>query len=151
MNVLYGLLAFAIGMATNLQSSVNGQLRTVTGNPAFASTVNFAVGTLLLIVLLVVCARRGQYPFPRRDVLRQTSWWMWSGGPLGVLYVMGGVLLPPVIGYGAFFSMLVAGQLLFSVAIDHFGWFSTLVTPLNKRRALGLLLLVVGALLVQNT
>ncbi len=151
MNILYAFAAFVIGLLTNVQSGVNGQLRQLTGNPAFASTVNFAVGTALLLVLLAVSARRGIYAIPKKDRLTATRWWMWTGGPLGILYVMGGVLLPPVIGYGAFFSMLVTGQLLFSVAIDHFGWFGCKVTRLDKRRALGLVLLLAGALLVQNT
>ena len=70
---------------------------------------------------------------------------------MGVIYVMATLLFPPVIGYGAFFAMMVTGQMMFSAAIDHVGWFGTSISRLNKKRIAGILLLLAGAVLVQLT
>ena len=151
MNIICALLAFFIGMAMNVQSGVNGQIRAITENPVFASTVNFSVGMIALLILLFITCKAGIYKMPSRQLLvRETKWWMYTGGPLGIIYVMAGILLPPLIGYGAFFSTLVTGQLVFSAAIDHNGWMGNAVTKIDKRRALGILLLIAGAVIVQS-
>ncbi len=151
MHLIYISLAFAIGFATSVQSGINGQIRLATGNPLVATAVNFTVGSLLLIVMLAYTSHRKIYRLPDRRRLKITHWWMWIGGPLGVIYVMATLLFPPVIGYGAFFSMMVAGQMMFSAAIDHVGWFGSDITKLSKKRLFGMILLLTGAVLVQLT
>ena len=151
MNLFHILLAFIIGFSTSVQSGINGQIRMVTGNPLVATAVNFTVGTILLLALLVWTSRRNIYKLPDRRRLRITHWWLWIGGPLGVIYVMATLLFPPVIGYGAFFAMMVTGQMICSAAIDHIGWFGTSISKLSKRRIAGILLLLAGAVLVQLT
>lgn len=151
MHLFYVLTAFAIGFATSIQSGINGQIRLTTGNPLVATAVNFAVGTVLLIAMLAFTSKKSIYRLPDHRRLRITHWWMWIGGPLGVIYVMATLLFPPVIGYGAFFSMMVTGQMVFSAAIDHVGWFGTNITKISKKRLLGILLLLTGAVLVQLT
>ena len=151
MNIICVLLAFAIGMAMNIQSGVNGQIRTITENPLFASTVNFSVGMIALLIMLYVTYKADIYKIPSRNLLiRETRWWMYTGGHLGLIYVMAGILLPPLIGYGAFFSTLVTGQLIFSAVIDHNGWFGNTVTKIDPRRALGIILLIAGAVIIQS-
>ena len=76
---------------------------------------------------------------------------MWTGGPLGVIYVMAGVLLPAAIGFGAFFSMLVTGQLLFSAMVDQLNLPPGHRTEIGWRRICGILLLIAGAFIIQNT
>ena len=151
MHLFYVLTAFAIGFATSIQSGINGQIRLTTGNPLVATAVNFAVGTVLLIAMLAFTSKKSIYRLPDHRRLRITHWWMWIGGPLGVIYVMATLLFPQVIGYGAFFSMMVTGQMVFSAAIDHVGWFGTNITKISKKRLLGILLLLTGAVLVQLT
>lgn len=72
------------------------------------------------------------------------------GGPLGIIFVMAGALIPAYIGYGAFFSMIVTGELIFSAAVDHKGWLNNDIHPIDFRRAGGIMLLLVGAIFVQN-
>ncbi len=151
MQLLFTILAFLIGFATSVQSGINGQIRLATGNPLVATAINFTVGTLLLIAILLFTTKKKIYRLPDQRRLKLTHWWMWIGGPLGVIYVMATLLFPPVIGYGAFFSMMVAGQMIFSAAIDHVGWFGSNISKLNKKRFLGIILLLTGAVLVQLT
>ena len=151
MNILFALISFVIGFSTSIQSGINGQIRAAAGNPLVATAVNFTVGSILLLIILFWTCRKSIYRLPDRRRLHITQWWMWIGGPLGVIYVMATLLYPPVIGYGAFFSMMVAGQMIFSAAIDHVGWFGTQISKLSKKRLTGILLLLAGAVLVQLT
>lgn len=151
MSIIYSAISFLVGGGMNVQSGVNGQIRIITDNPVFASCVNFAGGVALLFLLLIITGKSGAFPLPPSSQLKQTSWWMWIGGPLGVIYVMATAMLPLIIGYAAFFSMVVAGQLISSVYIDHKGWFGNDVQPVGFRRILGVVLLLSGAFLIQNT
>lgn len=151
MNILYATLSFLIGAAMNVQSGVNGQIRLMTDNPIFASFANFIVGTILLLLFLIIAIKLGTHPLPSLGTLATAKWWMWMGGPLGLIYVMAIVVMPLWIGYASFFSMLVAGQLISSVAIDHNGWLGNRTRKMNKTRVVGVLLLLIGAILVQNT
>lgn len=150
MYAMYGLLAFSLGIMLNIQSGINAFLREMTSNTIFAVTINFSVGMLMILLVTMVRYHRHIYTLLGLLELRKTKWWMWMGGPLGIIFVMAGTLIPAYIGYGAFFSMLVAGELIFSAALDHKGWLNNDIHPIGFRRAGGVMLLLVGAILVQN-
>jgi uncharacterized membrane protein YdcZ (DUF606 family) len=58
------------------------------------------------------------------------------------------LFLTPKLGGAALFSALVAGQLAAAALIDHFGLMGYPVQPFSSSRALGIALLLAGALLV---
>ena len=151
MYVICGLLAFCLGIMLSIQSGINTFLRGMTSNPIFAVTVNFSVGMLMILLATMIRYRMHKCKLLESLELRRTKWWMWMGGPLGIIFVMAGALIPSYIGYGAFFSMLVTGELIFSAALDHKGWLNNTIYPIGFRRAGGIMLLLVGAVLVQNT
>ena len=67
-------------------------------------------------------------------------------------YILGPLaLLPAAIGFGAFFSMLVTGQLLFSAMVDQLNLPPGHRTQIGGRRICGILLLIAGAFIIQNT
>lgn len=55
----------------------------------------------------------------------------------------------PRIGAGGTIALVVAGQVIFSLALDHFGFFGLVPQPLNLQRALAASLLLSGALPVR--
>lgn len=78
----------------------------------------------------------------------QAPWWYWvGGGGMGVVVVLTITVVTPRIGAAATIGMLIAGQLTMSVLIDRYGWFGVEQVPLTWARALGVLLLALGALL----
>ena len=150
MYVICGLLAFSLGIMLSIQSGINAFLREMTSNPIFAVTINFSVGMLMILLATMIRYRRHTCKLTAFLELRKTKWWMWMGGPLGIIFVMAGALIPAYIGYGAFFSMIVTGELIFSAAVDHKGWLNNDIHPIDFRRAGGIMLLLVGAIFVQN-
>ena len=74
-------------------------------------------------------------------------WWVWTGGVLGAIYVSSVIIAVPALGATALVAFVILGQLLAATLLDHYGVLGV-VRTINPARAMGVLLLVVGAMLV---
>lgn len=135
-------LALFIGMLLPLQALINASLGKQTTGPLFASLASFAVGSVVLMAWWLASR-------PSLDVsaLAKVPWWAWTGGLIGALYVAGATMLIPRMGAAALICMVVFGQVVGSLALDHFGVLHAR-TPIDPLRIVGALLVVAGALLV---
>lgn len=140
------LLALAAGSALPVQAGVNASMRTFLGRPELAALVNFLVG-LVALAAWILAAR---LPWPEPGEVARAPWWAWSGGFLGAFYVVVVVALAPRLGVAATIALVVAGQMLASVALDHYGLFGMPVRPVNASRGLGAALLVAGVVLLRR-
>ena len=140
----YLLLALAIGGGVTVQAGINAQLRDYVGHPAFAALANFAVGStgLLAVILLL------RLPWPSLKMLGTAPAWAWMGGALGAIYVASAVLIAPKLGAATMFALIIAGQVLLSLLLDHYGWIGFKRHPINIWRGAGALVLVAGVVLV---
>src|SRR5690606_19143211 len=73
--------------------------------------------------------------------------WVWLGGAIGASLVLVATLLVPKIGAGALICLIVLGQVLGSLLLDHFGVLGA-QRPADLPRIAGALLVIVGAALV---
>lgn len=73
-----------------------------------------------------------------------------GGGLIGVAVVLGSIIAGPKIGALALVGILLSGQLIASVLIDHFGWLGFPLQKMNIVRLLGILLLVGGFILIRR-
>lgn len=137
------LLALVVGAVLPLQAGINAQLRTGVGHPVTAALVSFLVGTAALALYLVVL----RPALPAFPALARVPWWHWTGGLLGALYVVTAVIVAPRLGATALIALVVAGQLLTSLALDHFGLVGYERRPVDLTRIAGVGLLFVGMLL----
>jgi transporter family-2 protein len=144
MNYVYILLAFLTGIAISIQAGVNANLRQSLTNPVLAAAISFGTGLLALIVMLFVSGVSA----PSLDAVRQVSWWKWTGGIIGAVYVTTVIVSVPKIGTANLVSLSVAGQLLAAVVLDHYGLLGFALHPANGWRILGMVVIVVGVLLV---
>lgn len=79
------LLPFVSGALTSVQQAFNGRIKSATGSVIVATTVNFAVGFLALLVAAGVIMLSGVswVGFPTEP----TQWWMLLGGAFGVIFI----------------------------------------------------------------
>lgn len=141
----YLLLAFAIGCVIPLQAAVNAQLRGhVGGSTVLASLVSFGVGT----VALALVAAFQEASFKPLAGVAQASPWLLTGGLMGALFVFATTLLAPKIGVARMLSLIVAGQLVVSLAMDRYGWLGLAVREATPTRLAGAALVALGVLLV---
>jgi transporter family-2 protein len=72
---------------------------------------------------------------------------MWIGGLMGFTVVSSITFAQPRIGATAVIGILIAGQLVMGAVIDRFGWFGVEQIGISPYRALGVVLLGIGAAL----
>jgi bacterial/archaeal transporter family-2 protein len=80
-------------------------------------------------------------------VLPKQPWEYLIGGLLGAAAISGTILLAPRIGLANLLALVIAGQLLASLAIDHFGILGVAVRPVSVIKAIGALVMISGVLL----
>ncbi len=145
MTWIYLLVALLLGGALSVQVGVNSQLRAAIGHPVIAAIASFLIGTMGL--LLVAVAVRP--PLPGLNQLARVPWWQWTGGLLGALYIVAAIVLAPRLGAAALLASIVAGQMLTSLVLDHFGLFGFPVQPVSPMRVAAVVLIIAGVLLLQ--
>jgi transporter family-2 protein len=143
--VLYVLLALAAGAMLPFQAGVNARLAHFVESPIRASLVSFVVGTIVLLVLSIAIFK----PLPSGSKLAGAPWWVWVGGVLGAFYVFVTVVSAPRVGAATLIAALIAGQMVASLVVDHFGWVGFPVHHVSAGRVVGLVLLFAGVLLVR--
>ena len=139
-------LAFFAGMALPTQFAINSQLRNIVGGPVLAAGISFLVGTVVLL-LAAVAARRAM---PDVGPILGAPWWMYTGGLLGAGFVLASVILTPRLGAATTIGFFLAGQVVASTVIDHFGLFRVAVQEVSLPRILGVVLILAGVALVQG-
>lgn len=146
MNPLFIILALAAGLCIPVQAGVNATLSRFVAGPVQAALISFTVGTLGL-ALLCLAAR---LPLPLVTAMGQTQVWHWLGGLLGAFLVSLTVFLAPKLGAATMIALIVAGQMLGSIVLDHFGWLGYDLRPASLARVAGALLIVAGVVLVRK-
>lgn len=141
MNMLFWLIAFAAGCAISVQAAVNSQLaRGLGGNTPAAALVSFAVGA---VALGLIALSRGGMATAIASLPSQPPW-RFAGGVLGAAAIFSTVLLAPRIGLANLLALVIAGQLLSSLAIDHFGLVGAAVREVSAIKLAGALVMVIG-------
>jgi transporter family-2 protein len=144
--IVFALLAMGAGACIALQASANGNFRRNLGdNPLFAAYFSI-LGTILTATAAMLVFRP---PTPAASALRETPWWNWIGGPLGALIVLAGAALTARLGAALFIALVVGGQLLCSLVLDHFALLGLNEQPITVGRVLGSLLVVAGVLCIK--
>lgn len=145
MDALWLVLASAAGACIAVQAAANGSLRTQLDDPRYAAFFSIC-GTIATAVLVMAALRP---PLPSTAAIRSAAWWNWIGGPLGAVIVLSGATLAPRLGAATFISAVVAGQLVCSLLLDHFGLMNLPQQGLSFGRLLGAILVFCGVLLVR--
>jgi bacterial/archaeal transporter family-2 protein len=136
------LFTAAVGGLIALQPPINAGLGRATGNLP-AALVSFAVGTLLLALIVALVGQAGGL-----SSTFDVRWYYLIGGLLGAGYVTVALIAVSSIGAGGVAAATVTGQLTAAVVIDRLGILGLQQTPLSAARIAGVVLLLAGTYLV---
>jgi len=142
----YFVLAIAAGFVLPTQAGINTRLNLWTQSSVLSAAISFAVGTIVLLVYAVAL----RIPLPPAAALKNYPWWIWTGGVLGAFLVASTIVLAPRLGAAAMIALIVSGQMLASLVLDHFGLIGYTVHPINVTRILGVLLVVGGVVVIKT-
>jgi transporter family-2 protein len=139
-------VALAAGIILPVQFGINSQLMNFVGGPVAAAAISFVVGTVALAVAALVV----QSSLPEPGSAASAPWWAWTGGLLGAFFVLASIILTPRLGAATTIGLILTGQVLASVVIDHFGLIRVPVHEASFPRIVGALLIVTGVVMVQR-
>jgi transporter family-2 protein len=138
------LLALAAGALIPVQAAANAALsRSLHDNVPFAALTLFAVAAMVTAVGVLTAGPS----VPTLSNLGSAPWWSFIGGLIVAFYVFSITFLAPRLGVGTAIALVVTGQVMAALAIDHFGLMRSLTFPLTPIRMLGAVLMVIGVFL----
>ncbi len=139
--IAVALMALTGGLIA-MQPAINSGLGKATGNIA-AALVSFAIGTLLLAVIVALAGQSGGI-----GEAFSVPWYLLLGGILGAAYVFTALVTVSSIGAGGVAAATITGQLTFSIFLDRAGFLGLGETPITPDRILGVALLLAGTFLI---
>lgn len=143
----YLLLALAAGSCLPTQAGINSQLNQLIRSPIMTAAISFLMGTVSLIIYASINGNA----LPPIHSVKEGPWWIWFGGLLGAFLVASTVVLAPKLGATSMLSLIIAGQMITSVILDHFGILGYPVQPISIQRFFGASLIIAGVFLIRRS
>jgi transporter family-2 protein len=142
----YVFLALAAGAMMPTQAAINNKLSIFVESPVLAAFISFVVGTLGLLVYVLITG----VPIANILQMKNAPAIVWIGGLLGAFFVASAVVLVPRLGVAMTFSLIIAGQMLVTIVIDHFGLLGVPVKEISLTRVAGVLMITGGVILIRR-
>ncbi|WCM52707.1 DMT family transporter [Pseudomonas sp. WJP1] len=139
------LLAVIAGAVVPFQSAINFNLGRGLGHPLWATLASLVVSIVVLLPIMLAM----RLPLPSLAFIGKAPMWMWAGGAFGVVFISLAVMLLPRLGASGFMALALAGQVVASLVLDHFGWFGLEERQITLPRLAGAVLLIGGVVLIQ--
>ena len=139
------VLMLVAGVLIAVQGPLNSVLGRAAGSPVNAALISFSIGTLALSI--VAFSLRA---LPDLTAARALPWWAWLGGLCGAVFVTAAAYAAPRIGVATMLTIALASQLVTAVALDHVGAFGITRHPVSWGRAIGMLLVMAGVVVVRR-
>lgn len=132
------LTMLAAGLGIPVLAALNAALGRHAGAPAAAASVLFVVALAVAVIVALITGPQG---FAR---LISAPKHLYLAGTLVAFYVISITWIAPIIGVGNAVFLVLIGQLVSAAAIDHFGLFGALATPISPMRLLGIGVMALG-------
>ncbi len=145
-NYFFIILAVVAGVMMPTQAAINSKFADAVDSPVLAAFVSFFIGTIALFLYILATG----IPLSNLADAKNASAVAWTGGILGAFFVASTVALVPRLGVALTFSLVIAGQMLITLVIDHFGLLGVSVKEISLPRFLGVTLITVGVILIRK-
>ncbi len=136
--ILIGLIG---GAAVGIQVPIAGSMGQRVGGMGSSLIVHLS-GAIFSLIFLAL--RRGE----NISGWSRLPWYMLISGIFGVILYQCVSLVLPRLGGTLMVTLIIIGQLLVNVVLDHFGWLGVPVHPISLSRVLGVSILLVGGYLI---
>lgn len=143
---IFILLALIAGMMMPTQAAINNKLATYLQSPVLSAFFSFAVGLLGLFLYILVA----RIPLSNLANFKNAPPVSWLGGLCGAFFVAAVVISVPRLGIALTFSILILGQMMITLPIDHFGFLGVPVREINLPRLIGVALVILGVFLIRR-
>lgn len=148
MTNIYILIAVALiaGAVIPTQTALNNKMAGTVSSPILAALVSFLVGTTTILIYALASGERVASLADAKNAPPAA----WLGGVLGAFFVASTIVLLPRLGVVLTISLVIAGQLIMSLVIDHFGLLGLPVKEISLPKLVGIALVGVGAVIIRK-
>lgn len=143
--IIWIVLAFLSGTFLPIQAGLNSRLGKAAESPVYASMFSFVVGTIGLLVYILLTRQSISWAG-----VKDAPSYVWLGGLLGAFYVTVIILAFPKLGPGLTFGLVVAGQMIVSVLLEHNNILVAQQNPINVMKLLGIGLVIAGVIIIRK-
>lgn len=143
MTVQSFILALSLGAMVSIYFPMVAQSARILGSGPLANVPFFAMALVTSIGIAIATGSRAE-GFVRTT---QLPAWLFAAGIMSAGLIIGSSYLIPRIGLGAFFVLMVSGQILASMAFGLFGLFGVPETPLTLSKVAGAAMVIGGVYL----
>jgi bacterial/archaeal transporter family-2 protein len=143
---LFMLLALVAGAMMPTQAATNNKMAIIVDSPILSAFISFLVGTVALFIYVLVSG----VSIANFASSKEAPAIAWVGGLLGAFFVTAAVLLVPRLGVAMTFSLIIAGQMIATLIIDHFGLLGVPVKEVSVARFAGIVLIAAGVVLIRR-
>jgi transporter family-2 protein len=133
--VLIGLIS---GVAVGLQSPLASMITQRLG--MLESIFIIHIGGAILIAIPLIFIGGGSL-----GEWRSLPWYALAAGSMGLIVVAGVSFMIPRVGVATAITLIIAGQLVISSILDHYGLLGVEVRHINVQRIFGLIVVFAGA------
>jgi len=140
------MLVFLCGALLPLQGGLNAKLAKSMASPVYASMICFIVGAIAMALYLQFTKETFSWQLFKGSALISVL----GGGIIGAIFITASMLALPRLGIGLTFGLVVAGQVIISVLLDHFHILVAERHSINLWRGLGILLIIAGVVIVEK-
>lgn len=144
--IIWIFVVLLTGMFLPVQVGLNTRLGKLGGSPAYASLISFVVGCAALLGYVLLSRQSFSW-----QAMRDAPLYVWMGGIIGAVYVTVTIFAFPRLGPGLTFGLIVAGQMISSVWLEHQNVLVAHPSPVNWMKGLGVLLIICGVLLIRRS
>ena len=137
------LIGVAGGVAVGTQATIAGEMGQKVGGSASSFIIHLSG---LVFSGIYLFTRKGE------DInnWQTLPWYMLGAGIFGLLLYLSLNITIPRLGGTFAIILIIAGQLLAGLIIDHFGFFGVTIRQIDITRLIGILLLILGAYLISK-
>ena len=145
MKITWIIIALLSGAFLPLQGGLNSRLGKTIESPVHASLISFVVGAITIALYCLITRQHVLW-----TGLKTAPASLWFGGILGAFYVTAIILAFSRIGPALTFGLVVTGQMIMSVLLEHFNVLVAQPQPLNMWKISGIVLIITGVFIIRK-
>ncbi|WP_336518371.1 DMT family transporter [Pollutibacter soli] len=145
MKELWIFIALISGAILPIQAGLNARMGKSLESPVHASIISFAIGLAGLLIYNIISKNQISWAG-----IRSAPWYAWTPGILGAFYVTAIIMAFPRIGAALTFGLVVAGQMLIAILLDHFNVLVAQQHSMNIWRFFGVMLIIAGVIIIRK-
>jgi transporter family-2 protein len=140
------VITLITGALVPVQAATNAACSKATGSPIIAAFITLLTGLISITLYLVI----SKTPLPEIATLKNTHPINFIAGLIVAFYLIIITFITPRLGVGSSIGLIITGQLIGAITIDHYGLFNTMMRTIDAKRILGTLFMILGIYLVMK-